>query len=36
MGVTAVILPPWSLLEGDFGSLDAKRHQMEDFAKKFF
>lgn len=29
MGVTGVILPAWSLLEGDFSSLEAKRDQME-------
>ena len=35
MGVTAVLLPSWSLLDGDFGSLDAKKRQMEDFAKSY-
>ena len=35
MGVTAVLLPAWSLLEGDFSSLDAKRRQMEGFAKSY-
>jgi probable F420-dependent oxidoreductase len=33
MGVTAVLLPSWALLDGDFTSLDAKRRQMEAFAK---
>ena len=36
MGVTAVILPSWSLQDGDLSSLDAKRQQMEQFAKEFF
>ena len=35
MGVTAVLLPAWSLLEGDFSSFDAKRRQMEGFAKSY-
>ena len=35
LGVTAVLLPAWSLLGGDFSSFDAKRRQMEDFAKTF-
>jgi probable F420-dependent oxidoreductase len=35
MGVTAVLLPAWSLLDGDFASLDAKKRQMEDFAKSY-
>jgi len=35
MGVTAVLLPAWALLGGDFSSLDAKRRQMEGFAKSF-
>ena len=35
MGVTAVLLPAWSLLGGDFSSLDAKRRQMEGFAKSY-
>lgn len=36
MGVTGVILPSWSLLEGDFASLDAKRAQLDQFASDFF
>ena len=36
MGVTAVLLPAWSLMGGDFGGLDAKRRQMEGFAREFF
>ena len=36
MGVTGVILPTWSLMEGDFASVDAKRRQMEEFAGRFF
>ncbi len=36
MGVTAVILPSWSLQNGDLSSLDAKRRQMERFATEFF
>ena len=36
MGVTGVILPSWSLMQGDFTSVDAKRRQMESFAAKFF
>ncbi|MBY0399230.1 TIGR03619 family F420-dependent LLM class oxidoreductase [Myxococcota bacterium] len=35
MGVTGVILPAWSLMQGDYSSLDAKRRQMEGFAGKF-
>ena len=35
MGVTAVILPSWSLQEADLDSLDAKRRQMERFATEF-
>jgi probable F420-dependent oxidoreductase len=35
MGVTAVLLPSWALLDGDFTSLDAKRRQMEGFAKTY-
>lgn len=35
MGVTGVILPAWSLMAGDYSSLDAKRRQMEQFAAKF-
>jgi len=33
MGVTAVLLPAFALLHGDFSGLDAKRRQMESFAK---
>jgi probable F420-dependent oxidoreductase len=36
MGVTGIILPAWSLLEGDFTSLEAKREQMERFASTYF
>lgn len=36
LGVTALLLPAWSLLGGDFSSLDAKRRQMERFAKECF
>lgn len=36
MGVTGVILPAWSLMSGDFTSIDAKRRQMEGFAAKFW
>lgn len=35
MGVTAVLLPAWSLLGGEFSGLDAKRRQMEDFANAY-
>jgi probable F420-dependent oxidoreductase len=35
MGVTGVILPAWSLMEGDFTTLDAKRRQLEAFAEAF-
>lgn len=35
MGVTAVLLPSWSLLDGDFTSLDAKRRQMDAFASEY-
>jgi hypothetical protein len=30
-----VILPAWSLMEGDFTTLDAKRRQLEAFAEAF-
>ena len=36
MGVTSVLLPAFALLPGDHTSLDAKRRQMEAFAKRFF
>jgi alkanesulfonate monooxygenase SsuD/methylene tetrahydromethanopterin reductase-like flavin-dependent oxidoreductase (luciferase family) len=36
MGVTAVIAPSWALQEGDFGSLDAKRRQLAEFAAAHF
>lgn len=36
MGVTSVILPSWALLDGDYTGLDAKREQMERFARNFF
>lgn len=36
MGVTAVIVPSWALLEGDFERLDAKQQQMERFAATYF
>ena len=36
MSVTGVILPSWSLMQGDFTSVDAKRRQMESFAATFF
>jgi len=36
MGVTGVILPAWSLMPGDFASVEAKHRQMEEFAAKFF
>jgi len=35
LGVTDVLLPAWSLLGGDYSSLDAKRRQMEGFAKAY-
>ncbi len=35
MGVTGVILPAWSLMQGDFTTVDAKRRQMEGFAAQF-
>ncbi len=34
-GVTGVILPSWALQDGDFGSLEAKRSQLERFAEAF-
>ena len=36
MGVTGVILPAFSLLEGDYSTLDAKRERLERFAEEFF
>jgi probable F420-dependent oxidoreductase len=35
MGVTGVILPAWSLMQGDFTSVDAKRRQLEAFAEAY-
>ncbi|MCP4904019.1 MAG: TIGR03619 family F420-dependent LLM class oxidoreductase [bacterium] len=35
MGVTGVVLPSWSLQEGDFASAGAKHRQLEDFAEAF-
>ena len=36
LGVTGIILPAWSLMEGDFTSVEAKRRQMEAFASTYF
>lgn len=36
MGVTGVILPAFSLLEGDYSTLEAKRDRLERFADAFF
>jgi probable F420-dependent oxidoreductase len=36
MGVTSVILPTWSLMEGDFSSVEAKQRQMEEFSGRYF
>ena len=35
LGVTSVLLPAFALLPGDHESLDAKRRQMDAFAKRF-
>lgn len=35
MGVTGVILPAFSLLEGDYSTLEAKRARLEHFAEAF-
>jgi probable F420-dependent oxidoreductase len=36
IGVTGVILPAWSLMEGEFSTVEAKRRQLGGFAEAFF
>ncbi len=35
-GVTGVILPAWSLMDGDYSSVEAKHRKLESFAEAFF